>query len=230
MVNEFHRGARKYNFRIFMFRERLVNKPLELLDLKRDTARQLQNTMHTHLRDYDLLANSIDVQLKRLSGFMTLIDQFMMNCVTYVEYGKITKTQLASHLEIHEMADVEHRMNNALLDIRARGRELSNMWSKMTNGILDVWKNILNEDSVQEFYGMIFDDVQALEADPTMRDFFLPIFGELMTDKIVFEIIDVPTEDFYMLLNADVPGINLTRKVDTINEMFSRYNSLTNMA
>ena len=167
----------------------------------------------------------------QLSGYLALIDHFHINCAYYMHEGfTISKTRLASFLKTDGMADVESRMSNALLALRSRGRELSNMWSKISNGILDIWTNILEEKSVHEFYSAIRDDIDRLVNDPSTRDTFIPIFGKLLTDKLIAEISDTPAEDFYALLNADVPGTNLTSKTADLNEVMLGYSRNTDVS
>ena len=220
---KFITAAKAVNYRISQYRDEIVHKSLELVKEKNSNFVSLNETLSKTQEGLKSLvdATTVLVNSEKLTKWKH-IKEAGIKCRGYLQDFNGSKTELSEFLNSVKMQEDLIKLDNFFINLRSKSVELLDLWAKMHQSYKGVFKSIVSESMTHEFYTMLNNDTKQLIADPENNTkIFFPILGPLLKmDEQEFNNTNVT--DLVILLNADVPDIDLIAKMQEIDEVFTK--------
>ena len=214
-------AAKAVNHRIFQYRDRIVQKSLDIVKERISDFVSLNETLTSNYAGLKYLVNSTTslVQGQKLSQWRH-IKEAAARCKAYLQDFSASKTDLSKFLNSYTMQEDLIKLNNFFTNLRSRATDLIDLWVKTQQSYNEVYSSIISETMTHEFYNMLNNDTKELTADPENNtEIYFPIFGSLLNVSEQ-ELNNTNITDFFRLLNADVPDIDLDKKTQEIDKAF----------
>ena len=218
----FIKACKGYNYRRFMYKDRVVMKPLELMEERITQFRNLNESLYSKYKDLTRIMDSItsQIELTKYNTWSKLQDLVMQACI-YTQDGTKTKVSLANNLTDHMVYEATGKLGLFFSEIRDRSREMDDALKQLKEAFIEMWSNMLTEITTKEIYSVIRKDVDDLVDQPSNRTFYVKIFAHLLRVKRS-ELKHASAESFYWRLNADFPNTTVADKVEEYNDKFDR--------
>ena len=220
---KFITAAKVVNHRISQYKDWIVHKSLELVKEKISNFVSLNDTLTKTQEGLKSLVDTTTVLVhsEKLTKWKH-IKEAGIKCRGYLQDFNGSKTELSEFLNSVKMQEDLIKLDNFFINLRSKFVELLDLWAKMHQSYKGVFKSIVSESMTHEFYTMLNNDTKQLIADPENNtEIFFPILGPLLKmDEKKFNNTNVT--DLVILLNADVPDIDLDAKMQEIDEVFTK--------
>ena len=145
-----------------------------------------------------------------------------IKCSGYLQDFNGSKTELSEFLNSVKMQEDLIKLDHFFVNLRSRAVELLDLWVKMHQSYKGVFNSIVSESMTREFYTMLNNDTKQLIADPENNtEIFFPILGPLLKMGEQ-EFNNTNVTDLVILLNTDMPDIDLDAKMQEIDEVFTK--------
>ncbi len=201
----FIKGCKGYNYRLFQYRDRIVNKPLEIIKEKQDKFKSLKEILERQHHDLLVVTDHVDILTVDIKKTVWPdIKQAAHALKHYLQNKNESKTKLAHLFMSKKMDDNLLKINTFFSNLRSRSRDLSDSWARMSNAYAKIYVNMLNEISTKAPYQMLLNDLEDMMKYPNTTDTYMRYFAHILKTNIS-QIRDTDPEDFYFLLNADLP-------------------------
>ena len=220
---KFITAAKAVNHRISQYKDGIVHKSLELVKEKISNFVSLNETLTKTQEGLKSLVDTTTVLVhsEKLTKWKH-IKEAGIKCRGYLQDFNGSKTELSEFLNSVKMQEDLIKLDNFFINLRSKSVELLDLWAKMHQSYKGVFKSIVSESLTHEFYTMLNNDTKQLIADPENNtETFFPILGPLLKmDEQEFNNTNIT--DLVILLNADVPDIDLDAKMQEIDEVFTK--------
>ena len=220
--SNFVTAAKAVNYRIFQYKDRIVQKSLEIVKEKTAEFVSLNETLTKNQGSLKYLVGTtiLLVHSQKLTTWRHM-KEAGSKCKGYMLDFNASKTELSDFLNSDKIYEDIIKLDNFFTNLRSRATDLLDLWVKMQQSYKDVYSGIMSETMTHDFYKMLNNDTKDLISDPENNtQIYFPIFGTLLKmDEQEFNSTNVT--DFLHLLNADVPDIDPDTKIKEIDEAFN---------
>lgn len=211
-----------------LFQSQVVHRSLDFIDARTDRIRQLNSTLlarrqqldaqlHRHLRHLDTTYAHAHSDLR---AFVQLASQFA-NQPPGGGGDDVSKLSLAEHA----ISDVTRAAVTSLAtsseQLRAGAEDVRSAWRALRETVADIWRTIIDEDLLRNFYMNLYSDVTDVATQPSRI--------ESLRALLVHFRLTVPSElgryapkDLLAVFNADVPLVDVGVKLAEIDDEFRR--------
>ena len=219
--NLYIKGCKGVNYRLFLFKERIILKPMKYIKRRMTKFFDANETM---IMAYESLKSDMDIVTNLIqstnSSYWRNVHHLVNKAMDYELDLANNKTQLAQLATSVTMAEDIRQLKIQFSALRSRAQEVSDNWRQMSAAYQQMWVTMVSETSTQPFYEMIHNDsTQVLAKD--IPHAFYRIFASLLGINEV-ALREKGPEDLQFLMNADFHIVNLTQKLADIQENFSR--------
>ena len=223
----FRSACTSYNYNIFLYKERIVDGPVIVINDK--------------IREFDLLNRSLYSAKDSLYLTVTLLLDSIAHVQNtswasvnksigfahqYLDDQGTNKTVLAEQFTSNGMMQTLKDMELFFSGLRSGGRSVEEKVQTLEIAIEHIWTNMLNEYTTAKFYAMVYDDFTNSATDP---DFYLPYLANLLGEN-TRKLARNTREEMEYRLNADFHTMNLTGKLDEVSTGFDHLQNSTNIA
>ena len=218
--------SQEINYYLSMFRTKVITKARDVVEQKVDTFKKLNHSLHVTSNDLLKLLDSKEEVLntqyyKAYSDIVT----FAQETQRYLSDASLRKSSLITSGLSAETEKAFTTIEAIVSDLKASSRHCAEVWEKLHRLVELIWRSLLEDDTCKSFYFQLYNDVTDMVNNPMKATFFKDIFlHPKILGKNRDEIQGIQPKDFYVLLNADIPVINVDRKITDIS---TEYTSLT---
>ncbi|KAK2144648.1 hypothetical protein LSH36_740g01072 [Paralvinella palmiformis] len=223
----FRKSCIQYNYYVFLYKDRIINGPVDVIDEK--------------IREFDLLNRNMlgakeallmttrmlrDTILTTMNTSWCTIRTLQQDAMMYISDKQIRKTNVArtviSETVTHSVEDIKQFFST----LRSSGLNIQDKIQRLQSEVEHTWINMLTEYTTAPFYRKVHDDFVAFLND---SKFYLPYFANLL-DIEVESLYNVSASEIECRLNADFSVTNIQDKIQTTEVSFIRIRNWTNIA
>ena len=178
-ADRFIAGCRRYNYRLFMYEERVIEKPVEVCgDLIEDferTNRTFETAFSTTIRK---IHECKTLLMKIQHQYINTILDISINASEYLEDRSKLKAPLCK--EASNMDDTVRLLIVSFGELRSVFRELDESMYDLRSACIDVWKGMLVEVATQKIYEHLYNDSVLFLEDENQYEFFMSHFAFML--------------------------------------------------
>ena len=230
VLERFMRACRGYNYRLFLFHERIVHKPEQLIEevierFQRYT-RQLIKSEEDLLLQLRLLRDSINHTSLDAWNAVHKADNIAM---AYLTNNSVHKTHIAEQFTSRTMQEAETSLGIFFRDLRSQSRDLGKAWQAFRVEVQLIWHEMLTEDTTKAFYGMINDDFNDFLSNTSTRPYLSTVYADLLGTSST-KVRDMSLVDISDRINADISKMDIGDKFEELNQALTNLSVNTNLA
>lgn len=231
--DKFITAAERYYYRMFQFKTRIVNRPVELIDEIIEEFHRLNRSLHNSYEEVKLRLSQFRESLLEIRvGTWSSVSKAASLAVEFVEDNKIRKTRLAEAVTTSVMAKSVVALEIFFSDLRSRSTNLMQSWIGLATDYNSIWRAMLEEASTQNFYAKVHEDFLMYESHISNRselyNHLLKTFAYMLHIKRAkFPSLDL--QDIERRTNADFSTTNTTNKMLAIDEAFHNMSMQTDI-
>ena len=223
----FRKACVNYNYYVFLYKERIVQGPVIVIQEK--------------IREFDLLNRTLNAAKDSLLSTMTTlrlniltlrktswlkIRIMLKDAMFYMNNKERKKAELAKEMKSKRAIEAMEDVRQFFPLIRTSGLTIQEKLNSFQDIVKNVWMNMLNEYTTRSFYEKVYEDFLAYQND---SNFFVPYFADLlnMDEEVVAKM---TASKLKYLLNADFSSINVNETLEAFEKDFSDLKYRTNVA
>ena len=222
-LTKFTKAAKKINYNIFLFRDRVVKKPLQLISKVIHDFAVLNVSLFSQfatVRNCVSLVNSLISDFK--SGSWANLETAAIEYETYVKNHTTKKSHVATVFTSTRMRKDILVTRNFFSSLRSRGRDLTDAWRRLKTKTMQVYLSMVSEESTKRFYQKVHEDISDYERFPNKSSIYFPYFADLL--RINTRDLDgLEPSDLYTMMNGDLPVVSVITEVARIESFFHKF-------
>ena len=130
------------------------------VDWSKEQVEQKELETAALIEKYKSVANDMKFNLQNLADLLVSLQNSIMHNLTvasrlaidYLDNKTITKRSLAKIFTSVGIRQGINELKTFFIEIRARGSTLFDSWNKLAVASINIWKNILNDDNLVDYY------------------------------------------------------------------------------
>jgi len=214
-----------------LFHTDIVLKSVDILDTKISDLRTLNASLASecattlaNIVAQESLASSVRADTdKNLVEFNRLAQD-------YLRHLHVDKSSLSTPSVDQRSRQAFAATAHSLGELQSNADVLRHNWMSLETVVKSVWRRILQEDLLKNFYLSLYNDVTNLVNNPQRADIFTTIFTHVtMRSPGAWTASGDVTSahDYFALMNADVPVLNVEGKLSDVTDEFYRFTQQT---
>ena len=224
------KAARSINYYRFMWEERIVGKPVELIDKIIENFEDKNRTFYDNYNQFLLDMNDVFSFVGQTERAWDFILKAKDKAINYLTDSSIHKTDLATEMTSKLMEENIRQLEIFMSEARARSHMIVDSLSQLRTAYKALWYVILSEESVHEFYAKVNEDVTNAIQNATALQELQSTFTYMTKEhKMPFLKTSDPM-DLFISMNADYPTISYKERTLDISKQFKAYEGLVDMA
>ena len=147
----------------------------------------------------------------------------------YVTHANVSKRDLADNYLSSDVRMLLSSANELLLEVIARVNGVFALLDDYRSALHAAWSALLGDDALSRFYFQLHTDVTAMQENPGQTQFYLELFSsEQMLNISTRNRSELVLRQFTTLLNADVPVLYVSHKLQAVNVSVRNYHDSIN--
>lgn len=221
-----------------MFENDVIKRSSDVIDAKIESLKRSNDTMMVAVAKVTRSFQSLQLLINAAytEPYDTVL-RFTQEAQRYTREANALKSDVSEiGLEEATKRAVASLVKN-IDDIENHAAELTSDWTTIDAALKSIWRHLLLESTLRNFYHNLYDDVRDMINHPQRADMFKALFfhpkmlGSYPSTRAAAHGISGHTpSDFYTLLNADVPVINFTMKLANVTLELSFFIKDTDVA
>ncbi|KAK2151077.1 hypothetical protein LSH36_376g03000 [Paralvinella palmiformis] len=215
-----------------LFRTKAVYRLQEIIELQSGHFKKQNDSLFSN---WARLAASLDNTVHQLD--MINLDQYPhivelgQDGEMYVNNIEKPLSDLAEAGLSNAVADSVDLLADRISGMKARSESVAYLWQKLEEHYLTVWRSMLNEQSLKDLYTKLNRDVKNIAQNPSTTNNLRAVFAHnKMLGKSSVEISSLDPDEFFVLLNADLPTTSVRTKQSEIREAIGQFQRLTDVS
>ena len=223
----YRKGCVQYNYHVFLYKERIIDGPVNIIKEKIKEFDLLNRTMEA-AKESLLLARRLlgdHIQEAKTTHWAT-IRGALNDSLTYLNDTATNKTHLAATFTSKNMLQTIKDLELFFSSLRSGGQVIQEKIQALHYSVENMWTNMLTEYSTAKFYAKVYEDFVAFHNN---SEFYLPYFAELLgVDSS--DLQNVSNAVLEYRLNADFAVTDVEDKSKSIQETFTNLDYRMNIA
>ena len=230
--DKFTSGCRTYNYRMFKYEERVVEKPVEVCDKIIDDFERTHRTFDTAFSTSIRKINECrELLLKIQTQYINEIHNISFLASEYQRNRAKLKTPLC--IEAAKMDGTIRLLTVAFDDLRSVVRDLDQSMYVLKSATADVWKGVLDEVATHKLYEHLYNDSITFLEDDTQYEFFMDLFASMLRIKdndALVEFRNSTRIEIVKLINGDLHEMHMDDVMFELNRLFDEISNLVDIS
>ena len=230
VTSDFERAARSFNYYRFLFGERIARRPVELSEALMDTFIKLNYSLQSRRDEINVFLDQLTLSLDDADTSWQDIVDLNSEALLYLKDSNMTKTNLAERFNSPSTARAVGKTRSFLSKVKSRLRDIESMLTRLELAYVLLWRNMLNEHTLDYFYGNISQDIDVLSGESggdLERENILEVFA-IMLNRNRNDIEENVT-NLAHLTNGNFVTMTTGSKINQVEEFFQRLKDLNNI-
>ena len=248
----FIKGGRRFNYRLFTYKTRVLDKPLE--EIRRRIA-EFQVANRTIIKHYCTVERTLKDMNEILNDVLQTTWQDIVNLSeissAYISNTGSLKTNLSTYVTSFSIHRSIHIIGIFFDDFKIRSRSMYEDIMTLKLAFSDVWSLMLSENSTVKFYEMLYNHTTDFLQSTDQDSYYMELFAHLLRVQVSDlgkltkqEILDKINWDFHVqtqeqaldkvsqVFDIFVSTMQVNKHIGELDELFldqfNRYNAAMN--